>query len=379
MDENKIYNDLNQLSYDSAKLLYLINYIYENGKINFQQKRKLKEYVCQEKAQVFNLLNNIKDINKFIYNAKLLVTSSDITKDQTKSTVHKALISSICQNQIQQQNENKNEDDKNTSSKDIENKEEIDITKKRKKMKLKTFSINENKRYIITDASKKNNDKDDFSVIEEEDENKKVHKRKKNKFVTKSVEKVRFPNISSNSLISIQIKAPNKNMLTESYDSHVLRRKKEKDRTIHFPKISSLHRNNLLSETEKNYIFETENRLQDNDAIKIYNKANIDNESSNPSSSKNQLPQVNNSNQDADNEEKTELFLRPRRKTNRLLSIFEKEKLRKNNYNLFLGEKNNYLNKEHRDIMNNEMAKQIHNLKKQLKGNSNKNIIQVHK
>ena len=168
--------------------------------------------------------------------------------------------------QIQQQNENKNEDDKNTSSKDVENKEEIDITKKRKKMKLKTFSINENKRYIITDASKKNNDKDDFSVIEEEDENKKVHKRKKNKFVTKSVEKVRLPNISSNSLISIQIKAPNKNMLTESYDSHVLRRKKEKDRTIHFPKISSLHRNNLLSESEKNYIFETENRLQDNDA-----------------------------------------------------------------------------------------------------------------
>ena len=105
MDENKIYNDLNQLTYDSAKLLYLINYIYEKGKIDFQQKRKLKEYVCQEKEQVFNLLNNIKDINKFIDNAKLLVTLSDITKDQTKSTVHKALISSLCQNQIQQQNE----------------------------------------------------------------------------------------------------------------------------------------------------------------------------------------------------------------------------------------------------------------------------------
>ena len=59
MDENKIYNDLNQLTYDSAKLLYLINYIYEKGKIDFQQKRKLKEYVCQEKEQVFNLLNNI--------------------------------------------------------------------------------------------------------------------------------------------------------------------------------------------------------------------------------------------------------------------------------------------------------------------------------
>ena len=105
MDENKIYNDLNQLTNDSAKLLYLINYIYEKGKIDFQQKRKLKEYVCQEKEQVFNLLNNIKDINKFIDNAKLLVVLSDITKDQTKSTVHKALISSLCQNQIQQQNE----------------------------------------------------------------------------------------------------------------------------------------------------------------------------------------------------------------------------------------------------------------------------------
>ena len=96
---------MNQLTNDSAKLLYLINYIYEKGKIDFQQKRKLKEYVCQEKEQVFNLLNNIKDINKFIDNAKLLVVLSDITKDQTKSTVHKALISSLCQNQIQQQNE----------------------------------------------------------------------------------------------------------------------------------------------------------------------------------------------------------------------------------------------------------------------------------
>ena len=31
--------------------------------------------------------------------------NSEITKDQTKSTVHKALISSLCQNQIKQQNE----------------------------------------------------------------------------------------------------------------------------------------------------------------------------------------------------------------------------------------------------------------------------------
>ena len=278
--------------------------------------------------------------------------------------------------QIKQENENKDEDDKNTTTKNIENKEEVDITKKRKKLKLKTFAINQNNRYLFTESTKKNNDKDEFSVIEEEEENK--HKRKKNKLITKSVEKVRLPNISSNNLISIQIKAPNKNTLAESYDAHVLRRKKDKGRTIHFPKINSLHRNNIISETEKNFIFETENRLPDNNAIKIY-KPSLDNDPSNQSSSRKQLPQVSNSNQDIENEENTDLFLKPKRKSNKLLSIFEKEKLRKNNFNLFLGEKNNYLNKEHRDIMNNEMAKQIHNLKKQLKGHSNKNLIHVNK
>ena len=278
--------------------------------------------------------------------------------------------------QIQQQNESKKEDDKNATPKKSENKEKIEIPKKRKKLKLKTLAVSENNRYLITDNTKKNNDKDDFSIIEEEEDNKRVHKRKKNKYMTKSVDKVHLPNISSNSLISLQNKVSNKNLLTESYDSHALRRKKDKVRTVHFPKINSLHRNNILLESEKNHIFETEN--QDSGAIKIYNDT-LENEPSNISSSKNQLPQVNNSNLDGDNEEKTELFLRPRKKTNRLLSIFEKEKQRKNNYNLFLGEKNNYLNKEHRDIMNNEMAKQIHNLKKQLKGNSNKNIIQIHK
>ena len=105
MDESQIDNDLNQLTNDSAKLLYLINYIYEKGKIDLQQKRKLKEYVCQEKEQVFILLNKRKDINQFIESAKAMVLWGDITKDQTKSTVHKALISSLCQNQIKQQNE----------------------------------------------------------------------------------------------------------------------------------------------------------------------------------------------------------------------------------------------------------------------------------
>ena len=102
MDESQIDNDLNKLKNKSAKLLYLINYLFELGKIDLQQKRKLKELVCQEKQSVFDLLNNTKDINKLIEAAKLVVVMVDVTKDQTKSTVHKALISSLCQNQIKQ-------------------------------------------------------------------------------------------------------------------------------------------------------------------------------------------------------------------------------------------------------------------------------------
>ena len=65
----------------------------------------MKELVCQEKELVFNLLNNYKNINNFIDSAKLVVMNSEITKDQTKSTVHKALISVLSQNQINQNNE----------------------------------------------------------------------------------------------------------------------------------------------------------------------------------------------------------------------------------------------------------------------------------
>ena len=102
MDESKIENTLNKLSNDSSKLLFLISYIFDEGKINKQQKLKLKELVCQEKELVFNLLNNYKNITNFIDSAKLVVMNSEITKDQTKSTVHKALISVLSQNQIKQ-------------------------------------------------------------------------------------------------------------------------------------------------------------------------------------------------------------------------------------------------------------------------------------
>ena len=102
MDESIIENTLSKLSNDSSKLLYLISYIFGKGKINKQQKIKLKELVCQEKELVFNLLINYKNITNFIDSAKLVVMNSEITKDQTKSTVHKALISVLSQNQIKQ-------------------------------------------------------------------------------------------------------------------------------------------------------------------------------------------------------------------------------------------------------------------------------------
>ena len=105
MDESKIESILGKLTNDSSKLLYLISYIFEKGKINKQQKIKLKELVCQEKELVFNLLNNYKNITNFIDSAKLVVMNSEITKDQTKSTVHKALISVLSQNQIKQNND----------------------------------------------------------------------------------------------------------------------------------------------------------------------------------------------------------------------------------------------------------------------------------
>ncbi len=105
MDESKIESTLGKLTNDSSKLLYLISYIFEKGKINKQQKIKLKELVCQEKELVFNLLNNYKNITNFIDSAKLVVMNSEITKDQTKSTVHKALISVLSQNQIKQNND----------------------------------------------------------------------------------------------------------------------------------------------------------------------------------------------------------------------------------------------------------------------------------
>ena len=52
------------------------------------------------------------------------------------------------------------------------------------------------------------------------------------------------------------------------------------------------------------------------------------------------------------------------------------KKIKNSNNNLFLGDKNNYSN--NREAMKNDMAQEIHNLKKQLLGNRNKSSKKVY-
>ena len=268
----------------------------------------------------------------------------------------------------------------NLSTLKIENKEEVP-EKKRKKYKLKTH-VTKNNRYLNTDANDKEDEKNKIDVIEEEQDNiKKTHIRKKNRFMTKSLDKVNLPQISSNSLISLQ----NHHLLTEPKEINHLHVHQSVDlikkKKINFPKLNSLHKHNILPENPNNHmIVETQSRFQDNGAIKIFND-------SSEQSSKNKLSHKNKKDKifpkifhlSKENEEKIELLPRPQRKNDRLTSIFEKEKLIKNNNNnIFLGEKNNYMNREQREIMNDHMAQQIYNLKKQLLGNSSQKLKKVH-
>ena len=61
-------------------------------------------YIFLYKLYIWKICNLLLvwTINNFIDSAKLVVMNSEITKDQTKSTVHKALISVLSQNQIKQ-------------------------------------------------------------------------------------------------------------------------------------------------------------------------------------------------------------------------------------------------------------------------------------
>ena len=285
--------------------------------------------------------------------------------------------------ELKQQNEKDTLENSNNNYSPFkrENYEEIPIEKKRKKYKLKNLNIKENNIYLITDINKKDEEKNKIDIIEEEQDNKKSHEfRKKSRFSTKNIDKVHlpnFPNINSNSLISLQNQHltletnENNHHLHQSYDFH----KKQK---INLPKLNFLYKNNILSDNHNNNIHntvETQNRFQDNAGVKIFNDSS-EHESKNKHSKHSHkktkekiFPKLNYLFNDDDNEKKTESLLpRTDRKNQRLQSIFEKEKMIKNN-NLFLGEKNSYMNKEQREIMNDHMAQQIHNLKKQLLGN----------
>ena len=288
--------------------------------------------------------------------------------------------------ELQLKQENNEPLDKESNIEEIknENKKEIELPKKRKKYKMKTHFKSENKRYLITDTHKNDKERNEFSIIEEEQENKAEEIRKNNRFVTKSHDKIRLPQISSKSIISLQKSNlhHNTHKLAESQEMPNINRSRDfrtKSKRINFPKLNSLHLENI-KENNNNMIVETQSIFQDQDngAIKIFNDSydktsKLQNVSKHHKNKK--FPKLYQLSQD--NEEKNEALPRVQRKPNKLLSIFEKEKKIKNsnnNNNLFLGEKSNYINKEHRDIMRDEMAQQIHNLKKQLLGFPNKNL-----
>jgi len=272
--------------------------------------------------------------------------------------------------QIKQKNENSFSEETDNFLLENENKEEVLPEKKRKKYKLKTLNINANNRYFLTEINKKDNEKDEFSIIEEEGDNIKNQIRKRNRFLTKSTDKMQLPKISSNSLISLQ----NNHMQTEgqeslklyqSYDHHHHKRNK-----INFPKLNTILQENI----NNNMIVETQSIFGDKGAIKIYNdpydegskKIRLIKRKKDKMFPK--LFQLS-----KDNEEKSEFLIRPQRRNDKLKSIFEKEKYVRNN-NLFLGEKNSYFRTEERDMKIEQMAQQIHNLKKKLLANQNKNI-----
>ena len=229
--------------------------------------------------------------------------------------------------------------------------------KKRKKYRLETFADKDNSKYLNFISKIKNEKNDDYkvSIIQEEDKDFPKQKRKKIKLLTHSYDKVKLPYINNNnsnhdiSLKNNLLKLNNKltesnaeknqnmnikrNSLNISSDKFLALKNNRK----HFPKINSLYLNNIVQQaTENNLSKEDENQniLREDENLKIK--------------------------------------LKYIRKKERLKSIFEKEKqIKNNNFNLFLGEKNNY--SRIKNIVNNdEISYQIYNLKKKLLGNSNR-------
>lgn len=298
------------------------------------------------------------------------------TKDTTKTYEYGAHFKysdlfNILKDLEEKQKENNNNEKENSNSLfKSENTEELGLfQKKRKKLKLKTLS--NNKRYLITDINQENDEKNEIPIIEEE-ENKRHDSRKKFRVMTKSLNKIHLPKISSNSLISLQNKAFND--LNESREIKKLNNSHDFKKKLNFPKIHSFH-NNIIQEKENESTNpETKSIFQESGAVKIYDTFD---KKKKGNQRNNNFPNLFHLN--LETEDKNDIFDRPQRKKDRLVSIFEKEKKIKNsNNNLFLGDKNNYSNKGNREAMKNDMAQEIHNLKKQLLGNGNKSSKKVH-
>ena len=298
------------------------------------------------------------------------------TKDTTKTYEYGAHFKysdlfNILKDLEEKQKENNNNEKENSNSLfKSENTEELGLfQKKRKKLKLKTLS--NNKRYLITDINQENDEKNEIHIIEEE-ENKRHDSRKKFRVMTKSLNKIHLPKISSNNLISLQNKAFND--LNESREIKKLNNSHDFKKKSNFPKIHSFH-NNIIQEKENESTNpETKSIFQESGAVKIYDTFDKKKKGNQRNNNFPNLFHIS-----LETEDKNDIFDRPQRKKDRLVSIFEKEKKIKNsNNNLFLGDKNNYSNKGNREAMKNDMAQEIHNLKKQLLGNGNKSSKKVH-
>lgn len=275
----------------------------------------------------------------------------------------------------------------------LENKEEKEPSKKRKKYKLKTLDvkdIKESKRYLglETDINEKSKEKrKKFSTIEEEQENNiKDNRRKKSRLLTKSLDKIVLPKIKIKNLNNEdnskdKILSPIK-LLEEKKDKNNyqigrlskslnLKKRNASEKKDNFPKINSNYFKDIIIEEKDNkeMVEETQSRFKDNnESIKIFNN----NEDNNIRKGKilkklatrrmERVSLINN-----EQEKNFELLPKSSIKLDRLKSIFEKEKEIKR-INLFLGQKNNY-STNNRNLMNEEMAQQIHNLKMQILSN----------
>jgi len=275
----------------------------------------------------------------------------------------------------------------------LENKEEKEPSKKRKKYKLKTLDvkdIKESKKYLglETDINEKSKEKGKkFSTIEEEQENNiKDNRRKKSRLLTKSLDKIVLPKIKIKNLnnednskdkilspIKLLEEKKDKNnyqigRLSKSLD---LKKKSAIEKKDNFPKINSNYFRDIIIEEKDNkeMVEETQSRFKDNnESIKIFNN-NEDNNIRKGKILKKLATRRMERGSLINNEQEKNFELLPKSsiKLDRLKSIFEKEKEIKR-INLFLGQKNNY-STNNRNLMNEEMAQQIHNLKMQILSN----------